>query len=118
MSDFPQTALVKQLNQQHPDYALYAHAWQQIATLYQGGVVMRQAVLGGQFLQKGAKELPEVFASRQECASYTNLLGNVIGWYLTALFKQPPQYVKRVTDAEGEEATVLPGDAADFCEAF
>ncbi len=129
MSNFPQSAPVKKLDQQHPEYAFFAEAWSQIGTLFQGGVVMREAVLrGGQFLVKNTKELPEVFATRQLWSSYTNLLGNIIGWYVPALFKQPPQYVVKPENQEPVPpakpgvappvAPKLPGDVAEFCEAF
>lgn len=119
LAQFPPSAPVKKLNQQHPDYAFYAETWDQIGTLYQGGVKIREAVMrGGQFLTKNPKELPEVFAVRQLRFSYTNLLGNVVGWYMSALFKQPPQLVKKQAGVEGEAALVIPQEVSDFCEEF
>lgn len=116
---FPQQAPVKKLDSQHPEFTFYQEAWQQIATLYQGGIAMKQAVVrGGQFLVKNTKELPEVFSTRQQWFSYTNLLGNVIGWYMSALFKQPPQYVLKQSGVEGEAALEAPQDVADFAETF
>lgn len=119
MPEFPPSAPVKKLNQQHQDYAFFSEVWDQIGTLYEGGARIREAVMrGGQFLVKNPKELPEVFATRQQRFSYTNLLGNVVGWYMSALYKQPPQLIKKVAGVEGEAAGKLPQDAADFCAEF
>jgi len=119
MPDFPQSAPVKKLNNQHQDYAFFNETWDQIGTLYEGGTRIREAVVrGGQFLTKNPKEMPEVFATRQLRFSYTNLLGNIIGWYMSALFKQPPQLLKKLAGVEGESALKIPGPAADFCNAF
>jgi hypothetical protein len=119
---FPASVAVKKLDQEHQQYSFFKEAYTQIDLLYQGGVAMREAVVrGGQFLVKNAKELPEVFASRQLRFSYTNLLGNIIGWYTSALFKEPPQITKKV---EGAVAAVagqiapVPGPAQDFCTGF
>jgi hypothetical protein len=119
MPNFPQSAPVKKLNQEHPDYSFYKETYDQIDALYEGGVKIREAVVrGGQFLVKNPKELPEVFATRQLRFSYTNLLGNIIGWYISALFKQAPQIIKKREGAAGEAATKIPEDIAAFCAAF
>src|SRR5581483_9146833 len=119
MPNFPQSAPVKKLNLEHPDYTFFKESYSQIAALYEGGVRIREAVIrSGQFLVKLPKELPEVFATRQLRFSYTNLLGNIIGWYMSALFKQPPQIVKKREGVEGDAATKIPDDAAAFCAAF
>ena len=110
---------MKRLDQEHPEYTGLKEAYQQINTLYKGGVMMREAVIrSGQFLIKNAKELAEVYATRQLRFSYTNLLGNIVGWYISAMFKQPAQLVKRIDGAEGQEALNVPQDVQDFCEAF
>lgn len=119
MPDFPHSAPVKQIQQQHPDYAFFQEVWEQIGTLYEGGAKMRAAVIeSGQFLIKNTKELPEVFATRQLRFSYTNLLGNVIGWYMSALFKQPPQLLKRQRGVSGEKALQTPQAVTDFASDF
>ncbi len=119
MALYPQSASVKKLNLRHPEYELLWEMWEQIGTMYQGAVAMKGAVAkSGQFLIKMPKELPEVFSVRQERFSYKNLLGNVIGWYMSALFKQPPQLIKRVDDVTGPDALKVPKNVADFCAAF
>lgn len=118
MRNFPQFAPVNKLNLQHPDYAFFHETWELIGTLYEGGTRMREAVNHGQFLVKNPKELPEVFSVRQQRFSYTNLLGNVIGWYMSALFKQPPQLTKKQAGVEGDTALKIPAPVADFCAAF
>lgn len=119
MPEFPQSASVKKLSQEHPDYTFYKEVWEHISVLYEGGARIRESVLrGGQFLVKNPKELPEVFNVRQQRFSYTNLLGNVIGWYISELFKQPPQLVKKKAGSEGDAALKLPTEIEDFAEAF
>ncbi|GAC1700025.1 MAG: hypothetical protein NVS9B4_00630 [Candidatus Acidiferrum sp.] len=116
MTSFPQTAQVKKLQQEHPDYTKYKDAWRQIGLLYEGGTALKHEV--GAFLVQNTKELPEVYGTRQRRFSYTNLLGNVIGWYISALFKQNPQVTKRTVGVEGDAALEIPQDAEDFCNAF
>lgn len=117
--DFPQSVPTKVLDKEHPEFSFYRESWDQISTLYQGGVAMREAVVrSGQFLAKNTKELPEVYATRQLRFSYTNLLGNIVGWYISAMFKQPAQLVKKRAGVDGDAAAQLPTEVETFCQAF
>lgn len=116
---FPPSAAVKKLDQEHPEYSFFKEAYDQIDLLYQGGIAMREAVVrSGQFLVKASKELPEVYATRQLRFSYTNLLGQIIGWYTAALYKEKPQITKTLAGVTGDKAQQLPKDAAAFCTSF
>jgi len=119
MPTFSPTVKVSAINAKASDYDLFSDAWTTFADLSQGGALLREAVIKrGQYLWKKPKELAEVFATRQSRFSYTNLLGNIIGWYMAALFKLAPQLVLKVAGKEGDEATKIPQDAADFCAQF
>jgi hypothetical protein len=116
---FPASAAVKKLDQEHPEYSFFKDTYQKIGLLYQGGTALAEAVIhSGLFLLQAPKEMPEVYAIRQLRFSYTNLLGNIIGWYTAALFKEPPQLTKKVDGVQGEAALAIPKPAAEFCTAF
>ena len=54
--EFPQTAPVSKLNQEHPEFARHREIWEQIRTLYKGGVDIRAAVLFPQADEREARE--------------------------------------------------------------
>src|SRR4051794_20808900 len=114
--NFPSTAPCKALNALHPEYEDRAQSYDDFNTLYEGGKSIKDRVV--QFLRKRPKELSDVYIVRQNNFSYTNLLGNIIGWYGTAVFKTDPQLVKKVAGKEGPDAEKIPGDAATFCSNF
>jgi hypothetical protein len=39
-------------------------------------------------------------------------------WYGAALFKQPPQLIKKLANATGDAASKLPDDVSAFCSKF
>jgi hypothetical protein len=123
MTDFPQSAKVSELARTASEYDQFLAAWTTFSELYKGGAVLLDAVTKrGQYLRKKPKELSEVYSTRQLGFSYTNLLGNIVGWYGAALFKQPPQLIKRLENAkpavDGKPAAALPDDVTDFCAGF
>ena len=110
---FPSTVALKKLNAMHPDFQDRAPAYDDFSILYEGGKRMRDKVT--QFLRKRPKELSDVYLIRQLNFSYSNLLGNIVGWYRSSLFKTAPQLIKRTEGAEGEAALEIPPDAETFC---
>jgi hypothetical protein len=117
--DFPSSLPIKSIGATASEYNRYAEAWQTAADLYEGGSVLKDKVVRrGQYLLKKPKEQEEVYATRQLRFSYTNLLGNIIGWYGAALFKTPAQIVKKRDGAEGDAALKVPADVETFCAAF
>ena len=113
---FPATAPVKQLAARHPEFDQRADSYDDFATLYEGGRSIKDRVT--QFLRKRPKELADVYTVRQQNFSYTNLLGNIVGWYGSALFKSAPQIVKKVAGKTGDAANAIPADVDAFCSAF
>jgi hypothetical protein len=113
---FPLSAPCKLLNALHPEYEERCQSYDDFATLYEGGRSIKDKV--GQFLRKRPKELSDVYIVRQINFSYMGLLGNIIGWYRSALFNADPQIVKKVAGKDGAGADKIPGDAAAFCELF
>jgi hypothetical protein len=113
---FPSTVKVTKLNAQQPEYASLRGAYDDFSTLYEGGKAIRDRVT--QFLRKRPKELSDVYTVRQQNFSYTNLLGNIVGWYEAALFKQAPQIVKKQAGATGDAALKIPGEVETFCAGF
>jgi hypothetical protein len=122
---FPATARVKDLNSYHPEYEDRIGAYEDFGVLYEGGKAIKDKVT--QFLRKRPKELSDVYLVRQLNFSYTNLLGNIIGWYSSAIFKTAPQIVKKPADppdplkaADGKAPAPpkLPAEVEDFCESF
>jgi hypothetical protein len=113
---FPSTVKVTKLNAQQPEYASLRGAYDDFSTLYEGGKAIRDRVT--QFLRKRPKELSDVYTVRQQNFSYTNLLGNIVGWYEAAVFKQAPQIVKKQAGAKGDAALKIPGEVETFCAAF
>jgi hypothetical protein len=80
---------VSKLNRVHPDYALFSDAWNDIEILNAGGVRMKAAAQ--QFLIKRPKEMFDVYSERIKRITQDNILGTVLGWYSSALFKRNPQ---------------------------
>src|ERR1035441_3428999 len=116
---FPSTIPIKSVGATASDYDQYREAWQTVSDLYKGGAILRDAVQKrGLYLLRKPKEPAEVFQTRQQRFSYTNLLGNILGWYVAALFKTPAQLVKKIAGATGDAADKIPQPIQDFCTAF
>ena len=79
---------VKQLNQQHPAYSLYAETWERLELLSAGGV--RLALAADRFLMKRPKEVYDVYQERIRRFRYQDILGTALGWYTAQLFRQNP----------------------------
>jgi len=117
--NFPSFVSVKQIAATASDYDQQADAWTTASDLNQGGAVLRDAVIKrNKYLLQKPKEPAEVFRTRQQRFSYTNLMGNITGWYVSALFKLAPQLVKKKAGATGDAALAIPADASEFCTAF
>lgn len=123
MPSFPSSIPVKDLARTASEYDQYSDAWITVSDLSKGGSVLKDAVVkGSKYLVRKPKEPTEVFQTRQSKTSYTNLLGNITGWYGAALFKTPAQIIKKpaVAPAAGgtEVQPKLPADTEAFCDAF
>jgi hypothetical protein len=93
MPDFPATLPVKQIDAKHPHWqVLYTH-WEKLRMLYEGGQTMHaHAEL---FLHRRAMEANDVYADRRSHFAYVNHFGGITGWYISALFKDPPTVLLR-----------------------
>ena len=96
MIDFPATARVDLLNRQHPDYAAFAQHWDDFDALCDGGIKLRQAA--DRLLWRRPKELPDVYQERTRRLTAQPILGTVLGWYQSALFRRQPQVAIEPTD--------------------
>jgi hypothetical protein len=122
---FPSSIPIAKIDAKASTYIQYSLAYSTFADLFQGGSVLRDAVIKlGIYLLQKPKELAEVFRTRQQRFSYTNLLGNIVGWYVSALFKEPPQILQKLAALAGAVIQAgtpvrpIPQDALDFCAAF
>lgn len=93
-------ALVKQLDRKHEEWSLYSACWDQLETLYEGGVRLQQAAQ--RFLRKRPKELGDVYQERYSRFTYQNLLANTIGWYQGKLFQTEPIVDPHTTDSRAK----------------
>ena len=100
MTTFPATVPVKKLNAFHPEFEDLQGAYEDFSILYTGGKAIKDKVV--QFLRKRPKELSDVYLTRQLNFSYTNLMGNIVGWYEAAIFKIAPQMVKKIDTDTGK----------------
>jgi len=112
--EFPSTLAVKTLSVTASEYDQFNDAYRTFADLSAGGAVLKAAVLKRNlYLLKKPKEVAEVFSTRQQRFSYTNLLGNILGWYGAALFKIPATIVKKKPGVVATAAPAAPGAPAD-----
>jgi len=116
---FPPSLSIKDLKTTASDYNQYAETYRTVSDLYQGGSVLRDKVIkSGYYLLQKPKEVSEVFRTRQQRFTYTNLLSNIVGWFGAALFKVPAQIVKTTENAQPGTVPKIPSDATTFCEAL
>lgn len=85
---FPATASVQQLDRKHPNYTLFSPTWAEIEILSEAGARLRQA--GSRFLTKRPKEQIDIYEERLRGLFSTPILGTVLGWYASALFRRQP----------------------------
>lgn len=81
---------IKLLNQRHPSYEANHDAWIDLSILYEGGVVMKKHAQ--RLLKMRPREDTDVFAARVERFTYQNILGTALGWYISSMFEETPQF--------------------------
>lgn len=81
---------VKMLDQKHPVYAANYDAWLDLSILYEGGVAMKKHA--SRMLKMRPREDTDVFAARVERFTYQNILGTALGWYISSMFEETPQF--------------------------
>ncbi len=112
--EFPAAVEITTLDQEHPEYSLYKDAWRKLGLLYQGGSVLKRN--SAEVLTRRVKEHSDVYASRQEAFNYTNLLGNIAGWYVSSMFSQEPSVLTTKEGVEGaqEAQDAVPKEVSDW----
>ena len=89
---------VKDVDAKHIDWKLRIEAWRDLAILHEGGHTIKKCP--ERFLKLRPSEDSDVYAARLDRFTYQNLLGAAIGWYLSAMFKEPPQIFFGSSDSE------------------
>ncbi len=85
---FPARVRVKALDAQNPFYATFGTTWNDIDVLNESGERLRLAA--HRFLAKRPKEQIDIYQERLRNFFSTPLLGTIIGWYSSALFRRQP----------------------------
>ena len=101
--NFPAQVKVQALSRQHDEYAKCLHLWEKIRKLYIGGHELHSAL--EEFLHRRPAEKTDVYTSRLREFTYTNILQAIIGWYISAEFKESPAIVARREDWEDRQET-------------
>jgi hypothetical protein len=113
--EFSSSLDVKKLDNHHPEYKLFSKTWRDLGLLYAGGDLLKDKA--PDFLARRPKEPPDIWASRQDVFDYTNLIGNICGWYTAAAFSKPIEFMFKLANAANEEAAMkLPADAQAFID--
>jgi hypothetical protein len=94
---------VKALSQQCGVHAKYSDIWNNLLILTGPAPDVRSVAT--QFLARKPKELMEIYDERIKFMTYTNLIGNGLGWYIATLFKDDIN----IAIQRGEE-TISPRD--------
>lgn len=105
----PNSIPAETLDRHHPFYDKVLRTWNQVEVLNCGGYMMEQAI--GEYLRMRPKEPGAVLEMRKRAASYTNLMGNITGWYDSALWQQQPSF--DITPASEEISKFIQGWEAD-----
>jgi hypothetical protein len=108
--DFPPLISVAKIDAKHSVWSAKYPYWERLRKLYEGGQTMTQC--SREFLKQRSMEPNDVYSDRIERFSYINHLGNIAGWYVSALFKDPPSTVLRTQGDNGTTA-LLEGDTPE-----
>ena len=113
---FPASVDVTTLNRKHKDYIARERTWDDLTVLYEGGDAIRQNAEN--LLERRPREPAELFETRCNYISYTNVFGQAIGWYLSALFNDTPRVnpIDRKTSDPIENTPDFYADFFDDCD--
>jgi hypothetical protein len=79
---------IQKLNREHPLHALYRDVWDDFDLLNAGGIRLKNQAQ--RFLVKRPKELFDVYQERIKRFTYQNIMGQIVGWYVGAMFRREP----------------------------
>ncbi|MBX9601246.1 MAG: hypothetical protein K2X35_09585 [Bryobacteraceae bacterium] len=85
----------------HPYWVEHAEYWEQIDLLQLGGMALKKQA--ARFLVARPAEAAKVYQTRLQRFTYQNILGTVIGWYESRMFRDDPQIF--VKNADGSQST-------------
>lgn len=104
---------VSDLDREHPEYTLRQPTWGGLDLLYQSGDVLYQNA--NVFLKRRPKEPSDVYGSRCDVFNSTPILGNITGWYASAAFAKPIDFITKQSGIEDiEQAVNITPEAAEF----
>lgn len=89
------------VDQKHPFWSEHAEFWEKIELLHLGGEALKRQ--GAKFLVARPAEAQKVYQTRLQRFTYQNILGTVVGWYESRMFRDDPQIFLK--DAAGEQST-------------
>lgn len=95
---FPQAVKIDQIAQRHAEAALYGRLWEDLDLLYEGGERLKKNA--DRFLTRRELEKSDIYQVRCERLTYHNLISTILGWYLSALFRDDPAIDLKPTPAE------------------
>ena len=96
----PETARVDRLNAEHPHYTEMKDAWSAFDLLYRGGKAIQDQA--SRFLTKRPRELNDIYLNRVARFTYSEDIGQGLGWYTSKLFRKDPQIDIRL---KGKDST-------------
>ena len=116
-TEYADTVRVEQLDRKHPIWREQNIAWDDYEVLHAGG--MRIEKEASRFLAKRAKEPDDVYRARLKKFTYTNLVGTILGWYQSKLFRRNPEIdIARLDEMGKALEGELPVDQQKFFKRF
>jgi len=109
---FPEQIAIKTIDARHEMYKSCHDYWERARKLYEGGHLLKSCAT--EFLMRRPMEMDDVYKDRIARFTYANHLGNIIGWYLSALFKEPPSIILRSPDTDVEASDKIKQQVAVF----
>ena len=76
---------VSAINRECAEYKSHAPEWADLALLSGPSTEVKKHA--ARFLMRRPKEIQDIFQSRLQSFTYTNIMGNGLGWYVAKLFK-------------------------------
>lgn len=110
---FSNTVPVKSIDAKHVEWRSTYQYWERLRKLYEGGHILKQSA--DEFLPKRSMEPVDQYADRIARFEAPDHLGNIVGYYVAALYKNPPDVTMRKHGVTGEGA-ILKADSSDVEE--
>ncbi|MBI4874668.1 MAG: hypothetical protein HY822_08545 [Acidobacteria bacterium] len=92
---------MREIEQEHPEYAAGKAARRMYRDLYAGGMQMKRNALD--YLAQRQKEPADVYGERLSYAFYENYVGSIIDWYAATLFRREPLLTVEGSNEQGRQ---------------